>query len=113
MVFFCGSYKLNPAFIAKLDLYREKLGRPLTVTSFIRCEKHPVEEKKALKGAHTHGCAVDLFCSTSSDRFAMIKLAIEMGFTRIGYGDNFIHLDIADQLHIPSFPKNVMWDYQK
>ena len=99
---------LDKDFLNKLNLYREKIGRPLTVTSFIRCPLHPVEAKKTLKGAHTKGCAVDLFCSTSSDRFQMLKLAFDMGFTRIGYADNFIHLDTIDS---PAFPKNVMWRY--
>lgn len=104
---------LNPAFTAKLELFREKYGAPMIVTSCIRCKLHPIEAAKINKGAHAYGCAIDIQCKTSQERFKMMKILMDIWVTRIGYADTFIHFDMADQLKIPGFPQNVLWDYNK
>lgn len=43
--------------------------------------------------SHTKGLAVDIRCTDSHQRLVLLRLAIENGFTRIGIGERFIHLD--------------------
>jgi len=92
-----------------LQKLREKYNKSITITSGFRSKKHPIEARKThSNGEHTQGNCADLLCTNSSDRFILIKLALELGFTRIGIAKNFIHLGIGGK----SLPNNVIWDYQ-
>ena len=44
--------------------------------------------------SHLKGFAVDISCTTSVQRTAIIQGLIKTGFTRIGIGKTFIHVDL-------------------
>jgi hypothetical protein len=56
--------------------------------------------------AHLRGTAADIKCLYAADRYLLVMLALEAGFTRIGIGEDFIHLDVDTTL-----PQNVIWVY--
>lgn len=86
-------HKMDDCLLAMLDILRETYGEPIIVTSGYRTK----EENKRVGGvensSHLTGNAVDIRVKDSRDRFYLIKLALSAGFTRIGVGKNFLHLD--------------------
>lgn len=89
-----------------LNKTRHKAGFPFHISSGVRSEAHNERVGGVSGSSHTKGWAVDVRCSNSSDRFKIIKCALEAGFTRIGVGKSFVHLD-----NDPDKPSNVIWTY--
>ena len=103
-----GLNEMKPEFMSKLQELRKRYGRPLKITSGYRHPTHPIEARKGSKtGEHTFGTCADVSCTSGSDRFELIRLALEVGFTRIGIAKTFVHLGIGHE----TLPKNVIWDY--
>jgi uncharacterized protein YcbK (DUF882 family) len=93
-----GTHK---TLIAKLDTIREKLGKPMIVTSGNRC----YEWNKAVGGSvnslhlpQNGFRAADISCSDSQDRYLLIKYAIEVGGLSVGINPKFIHFDTRPTL---------------
>ena len=111
----CGADKISPALIKKLQKIRDIIGRPLIITSGVRCESYNASLKNS--SAHSShvpddygkGNAVDIASLHSKDRYELVEVAQKF-FKRIGisggsYG-GFIHLDV-DRSKI----QEVMWLY--
>ena len=103
----CGRSDMNPAFMARLNLLRKACGFPLIVTSGFRCPDHNVKIGSKVNSAHVKGRAADIACTDSHRRFVIVSEALKLGFTRIGIGGNFIHVDDSEEL-----PQEVMWGYK-
>jgi hypothetical protein len=71
---------------------RDYIDRPLTVNSGGRCKFHPSELKRSVPADHQLGLAVDISVSGGAERFEVVKLALELGYNRVGIATNFIHL---------------------
>lgn len=104
----CGSKNPNPQFIELMDKVQElrtKLGFSLPITSAYRCSEHPIEKNKSTPGQHYYA-AVDIGISRHL-AFAVLKTALEMGFTGIGVNQKgrgrFIHLDIRENPTVWSY----------
>ena len=91
-------------FISTLDTLRAQCGFPLKVNSGYRSTKHSIEQAKAKPGMHTTGKAADLAVNGGVQKYLLVQCAMNLGFTGIGIGDNFIHVD--KRLGTP-----VMWTY--
>lgn len=103
-----GENDMQPEFMAKLQVLREKYGRPIRIASGYRHWTHPVEARKGhTTGEHTRGTCSDIACASSAERFEIIRLALELGFTRIGIAKTFVHLGIGGA----GLPRNVIWEY--
>jgi len=89
----CGEVVLDNSFVQTLDLARTLASIPFTITSGYRCEAH----NKAVGGkptsSHTIGKASDIKVSGSRERFYILSALVDAGFSRIGIGSNFIHVD--------------------
>lgn len=90
----------------KLDLAREMAGTPFTIESGARCEKHNKAVGGSPASSHMRGIAVDIRCSTSPARWAIIEGLLGAGFKRIGIADSFIHADIDEDK-----VNKVIWTY--
>ena len=90
-----------------LDEVREDYGKPIHITSGYRTEAHNKIVKGKKDSSHLKGLAVDVACTTSRERFELVRLFLEYGITRIGIADTFIHIDIDDEDKSP----NVIWTY--
>lgn len=86
--------EMKDEFIARLSILREKYGKPMRITSGYRSPMHSIEKRKDQPGTHAQGIAADIYC-TGPDKYKLVKLAFECGFSGIGIDKNFVHLDIS------------------
>lgn len=89
---------MNPAFMRKLDLLRDRLGAPVIITSGYRCPVHNgAVSHTGSDGPHTTGKASDV--QTRPDKMReLVSLVVEL-FPGVGFqlkGDHktrFVHVD--------------------
>ena len=85
---------MDGAFISKLDLARSLSDVPFIINSGYRCLAY----NRTLPGSkdtssHTTGLAADIKATGSRQRFTIVSALLDAGFTRIGIGSDFIHVD--------------------
>lgn len=96
---------MSKEFLFVLDEAREIAGIPFIINSAYRSPEHPLSIKNP-SSSHIKGLAVDIKATDSKTRFKIVKALIEVGFTRIGIADTFIHVDLdLDKT------QNVIWTY--
>ncbi len=99
---------IDPIALEDLQAARKFAAVPFIITSSIRCPEH--NRSRDVGGSktssHLIGCAFDIHCVTSRDRMRMIKAFLTTRLTRIGIGNNFIHVDCD-----PGKPGGLMWTY--
>lgn len=96
-----GVVHLAEGFGAKLDEFREHLGRPMYLNSACRSYAHNIRvgghpnsahiydhPKRTFKGSY----AVDVRCTDGQHRAELIKTALLLGWS-VGVNKTFIHLD--------------------
>jgi len=100
---------MKPEFMKLLQTLRSMYGKPMTITSGYRHWTHPVEARKGhTTGEHTRGTCCDVACTSGADRYQIIRLALQLGFPRIGIAKNFIHVGIGGA----GLSSPTIWDYQ-
>ena len=111
----CGANLINPFLIEKLQKVRNIIGRPIIITSGVRCEFYNASLKNSsmnsshIPDSYGLGQAVDISCTTSKHRYELIQVAQKF-FNRVGisggsYG-GFVHLDV-DRSKV----QEVLWTY--
>ena len=89
---FCnGQYWHDPAFLDGLQALREQIGTPLIISSGHRCAQWNAAVGGAPLSMHK-SIAADISLS-GHDRFGLREVAEALGFTGIGLGKKFIHID--------------------
>ena len=88
--------------ISALQRVRDALGRPMILTSAMRCKKHNEKVGGRPKSRHLDGLAVDVSTAKFSEAewIALLEIASETGFLGIGLYDTFVHLDLRDVLTV-------------
>lgn len=93
-------HPLQFKMVARAQAIRDFLGRPTTISSAWRCEKHHVEAKKIAKGKpvgyHGRGRALDIKVAGGAEAGRLIHFAITvLGCTGFSYyaESGFVHLD--------------------
>lgn len=91
----CGTGKLAPDFLFKLNAAREIAGIPFVLNSAFRCPKHNKEVGGTENSAHLVGCAADIRILNNWERYVILKALFdhEVKLHRIGIGRDFIHVD--------------------
>ena len=84
----CGADKISPVLIKKLQKVRDIIGRPVIITSGVRCEFYNASIKASMNSSHIPddygiGNAVDIACLNSKDRYELVEVAQKF-FKRIG-----------------------------
>ena len=102
----CSLQDMEQGTMDRLDKVRELAGIPLVLNSAYRSVEHEKRQGRAGTSSHTLGRAVDIRCNDSANRYKIVKAAIEAGFTRIGIGKSYVHLDDS-----PKHAQGVMWHY--
>lgn len=100
----CGKVIVSGYLIHKLNNMREAFGKPIYVNSGYRCKERNIDVGGSLNSAHCRGTAADIKCDNSTDRYILVRLALELGFDRIGVYETWIHLDVDEEL-----PKPRLW----
>lgn len=101
-----GFKDMDPSFIGQLEVARELAGVPFFINSSIRCPAYNRSlQHSSETSSHLLGCAVDIQCISSRDRFLMIDAFLAAGIYRIGDGLNFIHIDTDEHK-----PDKVFWN---
>lgn len=98
-----GENEMQARFMDKLQELRTKYGKPMRITSGYRSPNHSIEKRKEKPGTHAQGIAADIYC-TGPDKYRLVKLAFELGFTGIGIDSRFIHLDLSKE-------RMAIWSY--
>lgn len=99
----CGTLRMDPDFMERVESLRLAYGKPLYVTSGYRCPEHNEKASKTGRtGPHTTGKAVD-FAVSGPDARLLIGVAVALGFEGIGvaqkgpHPSRFIHLDMLGE----------------
>jgi uncharacterized protein YcbK (DUF882 family) len=90
----CGLAGINQALIQRLEHARRILGKPIRITSGVRCASHNVTEGGAETSAHLTGLAADIACPSNYERYDLLMALLTVSFARIGIGKDFLHVDI-------------------
>lgn len=104
----CSMQDMNQGTITRLDMVRDLAGIPLVLNSAYRSKEWEKKQGRTGKSAHCEGRAADIRCNSSQNRWKIVKAAIQAGFTRIGIGKTYIHLDDSY-----THESEVIWHYYK
>lgn len=96
----CSLANMSPDFMNRLDYARELYGKPIVLNCAYRSVSWDKLHGRSGHGYHTFGRAVDIKCTSSQERFALVKALLDAGFTGIGLYGSFIHVD--DRAQIPA-----------
>jgi uncharacterized protein YcbK (DUF882 family) len=99
-----GENKIRQDFLEDMDELRHACGFPFTITSGYRSPMHSKEAAKDKPGQHSEGWAADVRVADGVQRMAVVRNAIELGFTGIGVAKTFVHVDMR-------VGQPVMWTY--
>ena len=87
---------MDPAVMRNVQLLRDFMRRPLTLTSAFRCPLHESEAGKSTPGQHALGTAVDIRVEDGRDAARIMQYAIKyLGVQGWAYSKRlgFVHLD--------------------
>ena len=98
--------KMDKTFLLRLDEARERAGIPFVINSAYRTPGHNAKIGGKPNSSHLKGLAVDISVTNSRQRFIVLNALLEVGFTRIGIADTFIHVDLDS-----GKSKEVIWTY--
>ena len=108
----CNSVEFDLGFLATLNAIREECGFSFPISSAYSCPQHPIEARKEVAGAHSHGKAVDILAN-GENALEIVRVAQKHGIQRIGIqqkgGGRFIHLDACTEED--GFPTPAIWSY--
>lgn len=96
---------LDDGLCQMLSLARGKANVPFVITCGLRnAQENASLANSVSDSAHLTGHAVDLACSDSATRFAMVSGILAAGFKRIGIYSAHLHVD-----NDATKPPNVFW----
>lgn len=86
---------IDHEFVMHLQMIRDEFGKPMIISSGIRCSEHNREVGGVLGSFHTvflGAKAADILVSDPKDRHIIVRLATELGLS-VGIAGHYIHLD--------------------
>ena len=86
--------KMNYTFLEKLDYARGNAGVSFKINSGYRTEAWNLHVKGKISSSHRKGLAADIHCNNSRDRALIVQSLLNVGITRLGIADTFIHCDV-------------------
>jgi uncharacterized protein YcbK (DUF882 family) len=91
----CKACRMNPGFMAALQILRDQWKKPILINSGFRCQEHNKAVQGVPSSQHLIGRAADCRI-TADDRYEFVKLALNVGFKGIGIAVNFVHIDTRE-----------------
>lgn len=89
----CGKAEVDLHFIMMLQEVRNRCDFPFIINSGYRCLEWNEKVGGVPGSQHTLGRAVDIHCVDPIRRLAIVRHALDVGFTDIGVAKTFVHLD--------------------
>lgn len=86
--------KMNFDFVNKLDKARDIAKIPFVINSGYRTLLHNKKVGGVENSSHTKGLAADIRTTNENEKKIIAKGLYEVGFIRLGFGQNFIHVDL-------------------
>ena len=99
-----GELQIDSGLLDNLDILRSRFNNTLTVLSAYRSPYHNSCVGGAPRSRHLVGDAADISIR-NKDKFLLEKLALDLGFTGLGYYNTFLHIDRR--------PKKARWGRKK
>lgn len=90
-----GALLLDEEALDRLQALRDRLARPLTLTSAYRSAAHNAAVGGSPTSQHLRGRAFDVALTAGLEREGLRAAAAAVGFTGIGDYDDFLHLDLG------------------
>ena len=96
---YCNGYPadISPKLIDILEALREYFGKPITITSGLRCKKHNAEVGGVSNSQHQYGKAADIYIP-GIDKAKIKAKAYELGAAYCYYGTsnmgNAVHINV-------------------
>lgn len=101
-----SGHQMRQEFLDMLDEARHISGVPFRINSGMRSYDWNYKVGGSPDSSHLTGWAADISATTSNRRWLVIHALLQVGFTRIGVADTFVHVDCD-----PDKVANVMWLY--
>ena len=89
----CGVVEVTDKLCLMLDAARAIADVPFIINSGYRCKAHNKAIGGSPNSSHMLGEAVDIKCTDTHNRSAILTGLREAGFNRIGIDKDFIHAD--------------------
>lgn len=89
----CSISDMDEAFMNKVEQARIVADIPFIINSAYRTFGYEIEQGRSGNSSHCKGLALDIKCLNSWHRFTIVSALIKVGFSRIGIGKTFIHVD--------------------
>jgi hypothetical protein len=101
---------MDREFVARLDLLRDRWGKPIPINSGFRTMVHNALVGGKPNSAHLRGKAADCEMSGLTECIRFALQAAYLGFRRIGIDKKgrFVHIDSDDAL-----PQQAVWFYSE
>lgn len=94
----CDAPPMDLEFLDLLDKLREKWGKPMVITSGVRCVFHNKNIGGAKRSQHLVGKAVDIRATMNEAR-VIHALAESLGFGGVEIGRGLVHVDTGPKRH--------------
>jgi uncharacterized protein YcbK (DUF882 family) len=111
----CGRAEMAAAFLDRLQAIRDRLGRPMVMSSGFRCPDYNAQVSTTGRdGPHTTGRAADIAVA-GADAELVESIALDLGITGRGvkqhgrWADRFLHLDDIEPGGAQPRPR--LWSY--
>tara|TARA_R110000764_G_scaffold175862_2_gene262160 strand:+ start:205 stop:570 length:366 start_codon:yes stop_codon:yes gene_type:complete len=97
----CGSDQVSQELVSKLEMTRMMYGKPMKISSGIRCKTHNKNVGGVDDSEHVGGLAADIAVNGGFERDQLVGF-LRSHFQRMGISKRFIHVDVADKKDKPS-----------
>ena len=97
----CGSDQVSQELVSKLEMTRMMYGKPMKISSGIRCEGHNKDVGGVDNSTHIYGWAADIAINGCFERDQLVGF-LRANFSRMGISKRFIHVDVGDKHDKPS-----------
>jgi len=89
----CGTVKLDPELVRRLQAMRDELGNPIVINSGYRCPEHNRAVGGATNSQHLYGRAADIVCPglTTAQLYKVAEKHFEDG--GLGRYAGYVHVD--------------------
>jgi uncharacterized protein YcbK (DUF882 family) len=95
---------MDDDFMAIIEIIREELDLPMSVTSGYRCEDYNTIIGGSRNSWHKKGRAIDIKRKSDVYTWKVVELAMKHGIRGIEIGTHHIHLDNGDRKYPVMFP---------